>query len=121
MPGTVVVGAGVSGLSAAHFVRRRLGVAHPQPVLEASGDLGGKVRTVDVAGSGVDTGPDAFLARATELRALIDELGLGSTVVEPLSSGSYMWSCGRLRPLPAGAAMGDSGMGCRSSRRSSSS
>jgi oxygen-dependent protoporphyrinogen oxidase len=106
MPGTVVVGAGVSGLSAAHFVRRRLGPAHPLTVLERSSHPGGKVRTVDVAGLGVDTGPDAFLARATDLRALIDDLGLGSSVVEPLSSGAYVWSRGRLRPLPPGAAFG---------------
>ncbi len=106
MPGTVVVGAGVSGLSAAHFVRRRLGSTHPLTVLEASDDPGGKVRTVDVAGLGVDTGPDAFLARASDLRALIDDLGLGSAVVEPLSSGAYVWSRGRLRPLPPGAAFG---------------
>ena len=101
-----MVGAGVSGLSAAYFVRRRLGNDHPLTVLDTSGEPGGKVRTTDVAGLAVDTGPDAFLARAADLGGLIDELGLRPAVVEPMSSGAYVWSRGRLRPLPPGAAFG---------------
>lgn len=106
MSGTVVLGAGVSGLSAAHFVRRRLGHGHRVTVLESSDRPGGKVVTRAVAGLDVDTGPDSFLARAPALRALIDDLGLGRQVVEPMESGAYVWSRGRLRPLPPGAAFG---------------
>jgi len=106
VPGTVVLGAGVSGLAAGYFVRRRLGATHPLTVLEASDEVGGKVRTVRIADLAVDTGPDAFLARAQELGGLIQELGLASQVVEPLSSGAYVWSRGRLRPLPPGSAFG---------------
>lgn len=106
MAGTVVIGAGVSGLSAAHFLRRRLGPDYPVSVLEAAAAPGGKVSTVDVGGFAVDTGPDAFLARSAPLRALIEELGLSDDVVAPASSGAYVWSRGRLRPLPPGAAFG---------------
>lgn len=101
-----MLGAGVSGLSAAFFVRRSLGPQHPLTVLEASSEPGGKVRTADVASLAVDTGPDAFLARASDLGGLIDDLGLRSQVVEPMSAGSYVFSRGRLRPLPPGAAFG---------------
>lgn len=96
----------MSGLASALFVRRRLGPTHPVTVLERSDEPGGKVRTVDVAGLAVDTGPDAFLARASDLGGLVDDLGLRSQVVEPMSSGAYVWSRGRLRPLPPGAAFG---------------
>jgi len=106
VPHTVVVGAGVSGLTTAYLLRRRMGDRGSVTVLEQAADVGGKVRTVDLAGLPVDTGPDAFLARATALRGLIDELGLGPAVVEPLPGGAYIWSRGRLRPLPAGAAFG---------------
>ncbi len=68
--------------------------------------IGGKVATLEVAGLPVDTGPDAFLARGADLRALIDDLGLGGEVVEPASAGAYIWSRGRLRPIPPGAAFG---------------
>jgi protoporphyrinogen/coproporphyrinogen III oxidase len=101
-----VLGAGVSGLAAAYFIRRRLGSGHPLTVLEASDEVGGKVRTVGLAGLAVDTGPDAFLARAEDLRGLIQDLGLASQVVEPRSSGAYVWSRGRLRTLPPGSAFG---------------
>jgi oxygen-dependent protoporphyrinogen oxidase len=106
VPHTVVIGAGVSGLATAYLLRRRTGNRAAVTVLEQAGQVGGKVRTVDLAGLPVDTGPDAFLARSVALRALIDELGLGSRVVEPLPGGAYVWSRGRLRPLPPGAAFG---------------
>lgn len=101
-----MLGAGISGLATAYFVRRRLGEDHPVTVLESSERPGGKVLTRPVAGLDVDTGPDAFLARAPALRGLIDDLGLGTQVVEPMESGAYVWSRGRLRPLPSGAAFG---------------
>ena len=58
----VVVGAGITGLTAAH----RLLVDHPHldvTVLEASAVTGGKLRTTPLAGIGmdVDEGADAFL------------------------------------------------------------
>jgi protoporphyrinogen/coproporphyrinogen III oxidase len=106
MAGTVIVGAGVSGLATAYFLRERLGPDAPITVLEASGAVGGKVRTTLLAGLPVDTGPDAFLARASELAALVASLGLADSVVAPLGGGSYVWSRGRLRPLPPGTAFG---------------
>lgn len=102
----VVVGAGISGLATAYFLRREL---HPDAtitVLDPAVVPGGKVRTVPLAGLPVDTGPDAFLSRAPELRELIAELGLADDVVEPLAGGAYVWSRGRLRPLPPGMAFG---------------
>jgi len=99
----VIVGAGISGLATAHYLQQR-GV--DTSVLEASERLGGKIRTVDLLGLAVDTGPDAFLARGADLHQLIDDLGLTSEIVEPQTSGSYIWSRGRLRRLPPGMAFG---------------
>lgn len=96
----------MSGLATALFIRRLRGPAHPVTVVELSDSPGGKVRTTEVAGLAVDTGPDAFLARATDLGGLIDDLGLRPRVVEPMSSGAFVWSRGRLRPLPPGASFG---------------
>lgn len=102
----VVVGAGVSGLATAYNLRRLLGARTSITVLDAATDVGGKVRTTMLAGLPVDTGPDAFLSRAPELRDLIADLGLADDVIEPLGGGSYVWSRGRLRPLPPGMAFG---------------
>ncbi len=102
----VVVGGGISGLATAYHLRRALGPEAVLRVLESAAAPGGKVHTVRVAGRAVDTGPDAYLSRAPELGALVDALGLTDDVVEPQSSGSYIWSRGALRALPAGMAFG---------------
>ena len=103
---TLIVGAGISGLATAHFLRKQWGPDADITVLEASPHLGGKINTVEFMGLPVDTGPDAFLARAVELPQLIDELGLTADVVEPQAGGSYIWSRSRLRPIPPGMAFG---------------
>lgn len=96
----VIVGAGISGLATAHYLRK---AGIDATVLEASDRTGGKVRTVEVAGLPVDTGPDAFLARGGELQALVAELGL--EVVQP-AAGPYIWSRGQLHKIPPGGAFG---------------
>ncbi len=103
---TLIIGAGFSGLATAHFLMRRLGPEAHVTVLDSSPRVGGKINTVRLAGLPVDTGPDAFLSRAAELRELIDELGLNSDVIEPQPGGAYIWSRGKLRPIPDGASFG---------------
>lgn len=103
---TLILGSGISGLATAHFLRRGAGPDYPITVLEASSQPGGKISTVEVAGLPVDVGPDAFLARGAELRQMIDALGLAGDIIEPQSAGSFIWSRGKLRPIPPGAAFG---------------
>lgn len=100
---TLVLGSGISGLATAYYLRRG---GSPVTVLEASGQVGGKVTTLEVAGLPVDVGPDAFLSRGADLRQLIEDLGLTGDIVEPQTGGSYIWSRGKLRPIPPGAAFG---------------
>jgi protoporphyrinogen/coproporphyrinogen III oxidase len=102
----IVVGAGISGLSTAYYLHRDLGADLELTVLDSAPEPGGKVRTRDVVGLAVDTGPDAFLSRAPEISDLVSELGLGDEVEGAASSGAYVWSRGRLRPLPPGATFG---------------
>lgn len=98
-----VVGAGVTGLSAAwELVRSGAQVS----VLEASPSLGGKVVTEAFRGRSVDLGPDSFLARVPHALELCHELGLGAELVHPAVEGAGVWLGGRLRPLPAGVVLG---------------
>jgi oxygen-dependent protoporphyrinogen oxidase len=102
----VVVGGGVTGLTTAFYLRQGNGPRPSVTIVEAAGALGGKVITTTLDGLPVDTGPDAFLSRAPELSALIDELGLRDSVRGPMTSGAYVWSKNRLRLLPPGATFG---------------
>jgi oxygen-dependent protoporphyrinogen oxidase len=100
-----VIGGGISGLATAHFLTR--GNAPPEvTVLEADERLGGKVSTGDLLGVPVDTGPDAVLMRDPAAAALLPELGLDGLLRAPRPSGSYLWSRGRLRSMPAGSVFG---------------
>ncbi len=100
-----VIGGGIAGLSAAW----ELISAAPGTnvvVLESGDRLGGKLHTGAVGGRAVDLGPDAFLARRPEAVTLCRELGLEDDLISPGSRTAYVWARGRLRPLPAGLALG---------------
>jgi oxygen-dependent protoporphyrinogen oxidase len=96
-----VVGAGVAGLAAALEVQRAGGTAI---VLEASGQVGGKVRLSEVGGQTVDEGADSMLRRVPEGVDLAAAAGL--ELVSPASGAASIWTRGRLRPLPGGTVMG---------------
>ena len=109
MERVVVVGGGISGLTAAWELS---GGATPRPgapavtLLEASGRLGGPLQSGEVGGRVVDLGPDGFLGRRPEAVDLCREVGLGDAL-EPVSArGASVWARGRLRPLPEGLALG---------------
>lgn len=74
---TIVVGAGLSGLAAAHALARR---GEEVLVLEASDRPGGVVRTERRGGFLLEAGPNTVRPSA-ELWGLIDELGLSSEVL----------------------------------------
>ncbi len=95
----VVVGAGLAGLTAA----RQLMVSRPDlevVVLEATGDVGGKLRLGEVAGIPVDLGAESMLNRRPEGTELARAVGLGDHLVHPQVSGAAVWTRGALRPLP---------------------
>jgi oxygen-dependent protoporphyrinogen oxidase len=101
----VVVGAGITGLAAAYEWRRR----RPDDeivVLEAGDRVGGKLRRIRLAGHWYDTGPEAMLARVPEAVRLVEQLGMGGSLVAPATTqASVVLPDGR-HPLPAGTVLG---------------
>lgn len=93
-PRAVVVGAGIAGLAAAHF----LADTHEVLVVEGADRVGGKLRRDEVAGTLVDTGAEAMLNRRPEGVDLARAAGL--EVVHPALAASRIWTRGELRPLP---------------------
>jgi protoporphyrinogen/coproporphyrinogen III oxidase len=105
-PRIAVIGGGISGLVAAYRLRRRLGDTAAITVFEATGALGGKLRTAEVGGRAYDVGAEAFLARRPEAVALIEELGLAGDLVHPTGARSTVRAGGRRVDLPGGTVMG---------------
>jgi oxygen-dependent protoporphyrinogen oxidase len=101
----VVIGGGISGLSAALRVRARLPDADVT-VLEGTAEIGGKLRLRTVAGVTVDVGAEAMLARRPEGLGLAREAGLEGAVIAPLTTSARVRAGGAAHPLPARTMMG---------------
>lgn len=88
----VVVGAGISGLAAAHALRTARSPDRPLEVtvLEASERAGGKLLTIEVDGLPVEAGADSFVVRKPWAVELCRELGLEEQVVIPGSWGAHV-------------------------------
>lgn len=91
----MVVGGGIAGLVAA---RGLAATGRDVLLLEASPQVGGKLRSAEVAGLTVDVGAEAMLSRRPEGLALAVEVG--AEVVHPTAATSAVWSRGALRSLP---------------------
>jgi oxygen-dependent protoporphyrinogen oxidase len=91
----VVVGGGIAGLVTARGI---VATGRDVLLLEGSPQVGGKLRSAEVAGLTVDVGAEAMLARRPEGLALVEELG--AEVVHPTPATSAVWSRGSLRMMP---------------------
>src|SRR6476661_10771029 len=101
----VVIGGGISGLTAAWQLLDALpGVT--VTVVDASDRPGGKLRREPVAGVALDVGAESMLARRPEALALMSELGLDAEIVHPDTTSASIWSRGDLHPLPKSTLMG---------------
>lgn len=100
----VIVGGGVSGLSAAYDLARA-GVSYT--LIEKRPRLGGVIDTHSIEGCVVEAGPDSFISQKPEALALIQELGLESEVIgsNDHSRITYILRDGRLVRLPEGVMM----------------
>lgn len=82
----VVVGAGPAGLAVAYDLRDLdLNIQ----VLEAEEEIGGRTRSVQLAGAAVNTGA-MFIYRGTRAEALARELGLETTPFHPATYGVHI-------------------------------
>jgi oxygen-dependent protoporphyrinogen oxidase len=105
-PHVVVIGAGITGLAAAHEL---LGAGRPVAVtvLEAAGEPGGKLQGGPFAGlPHLDAGADMVLVRTPAAVDLARAVGLGDELVSPNRVPACVWSGGRLHRLPPGLVLG---------------
>ena len=80
----VIIGGGLSGLSAAFYIRKYYKEAGLKPdivLLEKGKKLGGKIETLHVDGFVIEKGMDSFLSHDTEIIELAKELELDHELV----------------------------------------
>ncbi len=96
-----VLGAGISGLTAAWQLDQQ---GHDVTVLEASDRIGGKIKTDQVDGYILESGPHAIMPSYKSLLSAIPLLGLSDSYVEAGANGKNRFICmdGKPYPLPTG-------------------
>ena len=99
MPTVAIIGGGISGLAAAHYLAKR-GI--PSTIFEARPYLGGLLRTEYIDGCIVETGADSWLAAKPWARELAEELGVDLTGSNDPARRTLISKQGRLIPFPEG-------------------
>jgi oxygen-dependent protoporphyrinogen oxidase len=103
----VIIGGGITGLSAAYRVLERDhdgGAQIEVTLLEASSGIGGIVQTRERDGFLLESGPDSFISEKPEAIRLAERLGLESHLIETNQSHrrSFVVQQGKLLPVPEG-------------------
>ena len=98
---TIIIGAGLSGLTVAHKLRHRY-PAHRLLLLEKAASTGGVIRTHRESGYTSEIGPHGFLDNCPESQEILKETGLDrETVTAPLGQYvRYVYLGGKLQCIP---------------------
>lgn len=111
----VIIGGGMTGLSAAFYAAEEakaqglvVGQDISIDVLEAADCLGGKVRTHRADGFVLERGPDSFLARKRPMLELVRALGIEDQLVptNPAAKKTYIIHQGKAHLMPQGLVLG---------------
>ncbi len=101
----VVVGGGISGLSACYALRAK----HPAAeivLLEAQNRMGGVIQTDRHGGYVLEGGPDSILRRKPQAVQLAQAVGLNPIGTNPGARGAYIYQRGRFFDIPPGVQSG---------------
>ncbi|HXU97993.1 MAG TPA: protoporphyrinogen oxidase [Jiangellaceae bacterium] len=101
----VVVGSGISGLTAAYLVGQAGRGAVRVTVVEKGPVVGGHLKVAEVAGLPIDEGAESLLNRRPEAVELARTAGLGHDLEHPVTAAG-LWSRGVVVPLPATTLLG---------------
>jgi oxygen-dependent protoporphyrinogen oxidase len=101
MPHTVIVGAGISGLTCAYYLHRS---GDDVLVIEGSDRAGGEIQSERINGYLIEHGPNSLRGKIAELSELLTSLGLREKVVlsSPAASSRYILRSGKPVLLPKG-------------------
>ena len=104
MRDVIIVGGGISGLTAAYTLAK---MGRQVTLIEREAELGGLLQTRRMEGCVVEGGPDSFLAAKPAATELIHEVGLGGDLINSNDHQrvTYIARRGRMVPMPDGLMM----------------
>lgn len=100
---TVIVGGGIAGLATAFYLQESGSVDYT--LIESSPTCGGKITSTSRDGFIIEGGPDSFITQKPAALDLCKRLGLGDQLIGSnpgKQATTYVWSGGRLHPMPEG-------------------
>ncbi|MEW9700153.1 protoporphyrinogen oxidase [Paenibacillus sp. SI8] len=110
-PHFMIIGGGITGLSAAFYLKKQLdskGIDAHLSVVEKSSAFGGKIHTIERDGFVIEKGPDSVLARKRPTIDLARDLGLEGelTGTNPKAKKTYIVRQGKMHRMPPGLVLG---------------
>jgi protoporphyrinogen/coproporphyrinogen III oxidase len=102
-----IVGGGITGLATAYYLQRRGRGAVDYTLIESASSFGGKIVSARENGFVVEGGPDSFITQKSAAIELCGELGLSDQLIGTNDAARkvFVWSRGRLRPMPEGVML----------------
>lgn len=105
----VIIGGGITGLSAAYYLQKQLvekQLPYKVKLVEASSHLGGKIRTLHRDGFTIEQGADSMLIRKQPAMKLVQELHLEDQIVRNATGKSYILKGNKFHRMPKDTYMG---------------
>lgn len=99
-----IIGGGIAGLMTAFYLQEYARGRVDYTLIEGTPRPGGKIVSTHESGFIVEGGPDSFLTQKTAMLDLCHTLGLDDQLIGSNSAehATYVWSQGRLHPMPEG-------------------
>ncbi|UXR79391.1 protoporphyrinogen oxidase [Staphylococcus sp. IVB6227] len=106
MTKVAIVGAGITGLTSAYFIKKH----YPDTdvtIYEATDRPGGKIKTAYRDGYVIELGPESYLGRKTIMTDVAKDIGIADEDIVTNETGqSYIFANNELYPIPGGAILG---------------
>ncbi|ANU09075.1 protoporphyrinogen oxidase [Planococcus antarcticus DSM 14505] len=109
MKKAVVIGGGITGLSAMYYLQKlnlQENLNLELVLIEREPQLGGKIKTVTGDEFVMEVGADSIVARHASVMPLIEELGLGNRMVYNGTGISYLYANKVLHAIPKDSVFG---------------
>lgn len=106
----VIIGGGITGLTAAFYLQQATNGEYPIDVIviESSLRLGGKIHTTKRNGFIVERGPESFIDQRGDVSRLAYDLGIAQKLVHNNNGKTYVAVGKELYPIPSGLLFGRS-------------